>query len=57
MKRIEYRLTYGNGQETLVAVYARSIASGFRKVAKTCDRNIPASWGDIAAISFWAVTS
>jgi hypothetical protein len=57
MKRIEYNLVYGEGMETLVAVYARNIASGMRKVAKTCDRNIPASWGDIARIEFWRVTS
>ena len=57
MKRIEYKLTYGEGMETLVTVYARSIASGLKKVASTCDKNIPASWGEINSIEFWRVTS
>jgi hypothetical protein len=57
MKRIEYKLTYGEGMETIVAVYARNIASGLKKVAKTCDKNIPAAWGHIHSIEFWMVTS
>ena len=55
MKTIEYKVTYGNGQETLVSVYARNIASGLRKVAKNADKNIPASWGDLHSIEFWRV--
>jgi hypothetical protein len=57
VKHIEYKLTYGEGMETLVTVYARNIASGLRKVAKTCDKNIPASWGQVNSIEFWRVIS
>jgi hypothetical protein len=57
MKRIEYVVSYAEGQKTIVAVYARNLASGIRKVAKNCDKNIPESWGNIHSIEFWAVTS
>lgn len=56
MKRIEYRITFGDGNQYIQAVLARDINSGFRKVTAIALRDIKPNY-DIHSIEFWMVTS
>lgn len=56
MKRIEYRIVYSEGQESVVAVFARDINSGFTKALALAKRDTPSHW-ELARIEFSQVTS
>lgn len=53
MTWIEFKIRYSEGKEKIVGVYARSIASGLRKVARNCETNVPGDWGHVHSIEFW----
>lgn len=56
MKRIEYRVLYSEGQESIVAVFANTINSGFRKATAIALADCPKHW-EISRVEFWMVTS
>lgn len=56
MRRIEYRVVYSEGQESVVAVYARDINSGFTKALALAKKDTPKHW-ELTKIEFWQVTS
>lgn len=59
MKRIEYRITFGNGFQEVVAVYARNITAGFTKalILARRDGRRDGDMGGLHSIEFWQVTS
>lgn len=59
MKRIEYKVTYAEGDEEIVAVFARDINSGAKKALALALRGVSSTnprW-EFARIEFWMVTS
>jgi hypothetical protein len=54
MKTIEFKVTFGDGNEYIVSVQARDINSGFRKAAAEALRNISPDY-DIHSVEFWMV--
>jgi len=59
MKRIEYKITYCEGDEDIIAVFARDINSGARKALALALQGVSSTnprW-EFARIEFWQVTS
>lgn len=66
MKRIEYRVTFGDGRQTIMAVSARTIESGFAKATARAARQVrlarreargQGERAELHSIEFWQVTS
>lgn len=59
MKRIEFKITFAEGQDEIVAVFARDINSGARKALALALKGVSSTnprW-EFARLEFWQVTS
>lgn len=57
MKVITYKVTWGEGQQEIVSVRARTITSGFTKALAAAKRGVPRTFGELHSIEFWQVVS